>query len=87
MYLTSDDDATVEVVGWFCRVFRKSVNIVSVDEAPIDGLTYGRKDAEWVEVTGGGGGGIPEAPNNANAYVRSALSWVVGTPKLLLILF
>jgi len=50
LYITSDDDATVEVVGWFCRVFRKSVNIVSVDEAPIDGLTYGRKDAEWVEV-------------------------------------
>jgi len=52
-----------------------------VPEAPIDGLTYGRKDAEWVEVTGGGGGGIPEAPNNANAYVRSALSWVVGYTK------
>lgn len=50
LYITSDDDATVEVVGWFCRVFRKSVNIVSVDEAPIDGLTYGRKDAEWVEM-------------------------------------
>lgn len=52
-----------------------------VPEAPIDGLTYGRKDAEWVEVTGGGGGGIPDAPNNANAYVRSALSWVVGYTK------
>lgn len=25
-----------------------------VPEAPIDGLTYGRKDAEWVEVSGGG---------------------------------
>jgi hypothetical protein len=56
LYITSDDDATVEVVGWFCRVFRKSVNIVDIitDEAPIDGLTYGRKDAEWVEVSGGG---------------------------------
>jgi len=27
------------------------------------------------------GGGIPDAPNNANAYVRSALSWVVGYTK------
>jgi hypothetical protein len=83
LYITSDDDATVEVVGWFCRVFRKNVNIVDIitDEAPIDGLTYGRKDAEWVEVSGGGGGGIPDAPNNANAYVRSALSWVVGYTK------
>lgn len=77
LYITSDDDATVKVVGWFCRVFRKSVNIVSVDEAPVNGLTYGRKDAGWVEV----GGGIPDAPNNANAYVRSALSWVAGYTK------
>lgn len=28
-----------------------------IPEAPEDGKTYGRKDAEWVEVTGGGGGG------------------------------
>lgn len=26
-------------------------------------------------------GGVPEAPNNANAYVRQALSWVVGYTK------
>ena len=51
-----------------------------VPEAPIDGLTYGRKDAAWVEVSDGGGG-IPDAPNNANAYVRSALSWVVWYTK------
>jgi len=28
-----------------------------VEEAPVDAKTYGRKDAAWVEVTGGGGGG------------------------------
>jgi hypothetical protein len=59
LFITSiGHTATVEVVGWFVRVFRKSVNIVDIvvaEEAPIDGLTYGRKDAEWVEVTGGGG--------------------------------
>ena len=71
LYITSDDDATVEVVGWFCRVFRKSVNIVDIitDEAPIDGLTYGRKDAEWVEVSGGGGGSVgtlQEVTDNGN---------------------
>jgi hypothetical protein len=70
LYITSDDDATVKVVGWFCRVFRKSVNIVDLitDEAPIDGLTYGRKDAGWVEVSGGGGGatnlGYTASPTN-----------------------
>ena len=34
-----------------------------------------------VAVSAVGGGGIPDAPNNANAYVRSALSWVVGYTK------
>lgn len=59
LFITSvGNTATVEVIGWFVRVFRKSVNIVDVvvaEEAPIDGLVYGRKDAEWVEVIGGGG--------------------------------
>jgi hypothetical protein len=32
-------------------------------------------------VVSSGGGGIPEAPNNVNAYVRSALSWVIGYTK------
>jgi len=71
LYITSDDDATVEVVGWFCRVFRKSVNIVSVDEAPIDGLTYGRKDAEWVEVSGGGGS-TPDATETVKGKLKLA---------------
>jgi hypothetical protein len=59
LFITSvGNTATVEVVGWFVRVFRKSVNIVDIvvaEEAPIDGLIYGRKDAAWFEVTGGGG--------------------------------
>lgn len=29
----------------------------------------------------GGGGGIAEAPNDASAYVRSALAWVIGYTK------
>jgi hypothetical protein len=37
-------------------------------------------DTEWVEQTGGGGG-ISDAPNNANAYVRSGLAWVIGYTK------
>lgn len=72
LYITSDDDATVEVVGWFCRVFRKSVNIVSVDEAPIDGLTYGRKDAQWVEVSGGGSvGTLQQVTDNGNTTTNA----------------
>lgn len=32
-----------------------------IDDAPADGKTYGRKDEDWVEITGGGGasGNIP----------------------------
>ena len=74
LYITSDDDATVEVVGWFCRVFRKSVNIVDIitDEAPIDGLTYGRKDAEWVEVSGGGSvGTLQQVTDNGNTTTNA----------------
>jgi len=37
-------------------------------------------NTEWVDQTGGGGG-IPDAPNNANAYVRSGLAWVIGYTK------
>jgi hypothetical protein len=85
LFITSvGNTATVKVVGWFVRVFRKSINVLDVvvaEDAPIDGLIYGRQDAEWVEVTGGGGGGIPDAPNDANAYVRSALAWVIGYTK------
>lgn len=73
LYITSDDDATVKVVGWFCRVFRKSVNIVDIitDEAPIDGLTYGRKDAGWVEVSGGGGS-TPDATTTVKGKLKLA---------------
>jgi hypothetical protein len=35
---------------------------------------------KWIPNTGGGGG-ISDAPNNANAYVRSGLSWVIGYTK------
>mgnify|MGYP001466652301 CR=1 FL=1 len=37
--------------------------------------------ASYVVVNSGGGGGIPDAPNDANAYVRSGLSWVIGYTK------
>jgi len=47
-----------------------------IPEAPEDGKTYGRKDATWVEVTGGGGGGVPEAPNDGNPYMRQSEAWV-----------
>lgn len=38
-----------------------------VPEAPIDGLTYGRKDAGWVEVSGGGSvGTLQQVTDNGN---------------------
>lgn len=35
----------------------------------------------YVINSSGGGGGIPEAPNNTNAYVRSGLAWVISYTK------
>ena len=41
-----------------------------VPEAPIDGLTYGRKDAEWVEVSGGGS--TPDATTTVKGKLKLA---------------
>ena len=51
----------------------------SINEAPADGLIYGRKDKSWVEVSGAGGGGgdgIEEAPETGKPYARKNKSWV-----------
>ena len=45
--------------------------------AKIDSANF---NTQWVNQSGGGGG-ISDAPNDANAYVRSALSWVIGYTK------
>lgn len=42
-----------------------------VPEAPIDGLTYGRKDAEWVEVSDGGGS-TPDATETVKGKLKLA---------------
>jgi hypothetical protein len=48
------DDFTVDVSGKI-RV-TNSGGGGGIPEAPLDGKTYGRKDAGWVELAGGGGG-------------------------------
>lgn len=40
---------------------------------------YKYENGAWTSFAGGGG--ISDAPNDANAYVRSALGWVVGYTK------
>lgn len=49
-----------------------------IPEAPVDGKTYGRKDAGWTEIVSGsgGGGGIEEAPTDGNYYMRKDAGWV-----------
>lgn len=44
-------------------------NAVVIEEAPKDSKTYGRNDGEWVEVTGGGGGGSVESVNGVEPGV------------------
>lgn len=45
-----------------------------VEEAPLDGVQYGRQNGEWTEIEGGGGG-IPEAPIDGKTYGRKDASW------------
>lgn len=42
----------------------------AVSEAPIDGATYGRKNAAWIAL-----GYLTEAPNDGLQYVRKSLAW------------
>jgi len=48
----------------------------SVKEAPIDGLTYGRQNEQWVEVQTGG---LSDAPSDGNEYVRKNGAWSINT--------
>ena len=45
-----------------------------VDEAPIDGTSYVRKDAGWVAPAAPG---ISDAPNDGTPYLRKSAAWVV----------
>ena len=54
-------------------------SIIGIPDAPVDGTTYGRKDASWAPA-GGGSAGIPEAPNDGWSYARSNLGWVRNYP-------
>lgn len=50
----------------------------SIPEAPEDGKTYGRKDGDWAEITGGGGGiawqtvSVATTMSTNNAYIVTA---------------
>jgi hypothetical protein len=46
----------------------------SVLEAPDDGKEYARKNKDWTEITGGGGG-IPDAPIDGKLYGRKDAAW------------
>lgn len=72
VFITSTQSCTVKVLGWFVRVFRKSINVLDVvvaEDAPIDGLIYGRQDAEWVEVTGST---VPDATTTVKGILKLA---------------
>jgi hypothetical protein len=60
------------------RLALPSYNGLLVYDTDLNAL-YKFENGAWSSFSGGGG--IPDAPNDANAYVRSALSWVVGYTK------
>lgn len=49
-----------------------------IEEAPMDGTTYGRNNGSWTPVSSGGGGsyGIEEAPTDGGIYARQNGTWV-----------
>ena len=51
----------------------KLVQPSGIPDAPSDGNTYGRKDANWT--VAGGGGGISDAPVDGSAYSRKNANW------------
>lgn len=67
-----------EQVTDFLNTISTAVNS-KVDEAPSDGVQYGRQNEAWTPIAGGGGGGIPEAPNDGQDYVRRSLTWQVAS--------
>lgn len=50
-----------------------------IQEAPIDGKTYGRKDAAWAEVTGGGGGGLEPSVIRTGSFKLAAAQTGIST--------
>lgn len=48
-----------------------------VEEAPVDGIAYNRKDGDWEAASVGGG--IPDAPADGNQYARKDNAWDVVT--------
>jgi len=69
------DDADLEMLVWYDDgdsaqwVPPKTATSGGIGDAPSDAKLYGRQDAAWVEVVGGGGG-VPEAPDDAALYGR-----------------
>ncbi len=49
---------------------------LSMADAPLDGVMYGRLNAAWVQVAGGGAG-IVDAPSDGNIYARQNAAWTV----------
>jgi len=61
---------------------RQYVDANAIGDAPADGRVFGRQDNAWVQiVTGGGGGGIGEAPATGDLFLRNGQtqSWVAYT--------
>lgn len=75
-YLTGYDKAS----GSFSSgsVVTQSSGSGGLEDAPIDGLTYGRNSGSWVEVVSGSstsGSGVEEAPIDGKQYGRQDGAW------------
>jgi len=77
-FISTDKYIKIPSVTTTQRNSLTAVNGMIVYDSTLNAL-YKYEDGAWTSFAGGGG--ISDAPNDANAYVRSALGWVVGYTK------
>ncbi len=56
----------------YLQALQASIGTGGIPDAPSDGITYGRNNAQWVQVSSG----IPDAPSNGLIYGRQNATWV-----------
>lgn len=77
-WANEDEDTVVENGEYSAKHWAmksKGYATGGVEEAPVDGKLYGRKDATWEEVKGSDTGGVEEAPADGKLYGRKNKSW------------
>lgn len=80
LYLTTDASATVQVDGWYIRIIRKDINIITVDYAVPDATTL----VKGIVRLGGDLAGTANSPTVPELANKVPTSRIIGTTSPLL---